>query len=60
VAAGVAAIGYLYRRRTSVRRFAYRLRRMGISSDEADVLTHAYKDMVSLPGLRQLMRHRGP
>jgi len=31
---------------------------MGVSDDEADLLTSGYKDMVSLPRLRQIMRSR--
>ncbi|MEA3239524.1 MAG: hypothetical protein U9Q94_07080 [Candidatus Bipolaricaulota bacterium] len=58
VAGGKMGIGYLFRRRRSVRVFARRLQRIGISGDEAKILVHGYKDMISLPGLRQLVRHR--
>ncbi len=40
--------------------FSRRLGRMGLSGDEAKILTSSYKDMVSLPGLRQIVRNRQP
>lgn len=51
-------IGYLYRRQRSVHRFSRTLRRMGMAKNEVTFLTSGYKDMVSLPGLRQLARRR--
>ncbi len=56
VTAGGVGVSYLYRRRRSVRSFYRSLHRMGISGDEAKILTAGYRDMVSLPGLRQLAR----
>jgi len=29
-----------------------------MSDDEVGLLTNGYKDMISLPGLRQIIRHR--
>ena len=56
---GAMGIGYLYRRRRSIHVFARHLRRMGISENEAGILIRGYRDMVSLPSLRQLARSRG-
>ena len=41
-----------------MRRFSRTLRKMGISGNEAQILTCGYKDMVSMPGLRQLTHRR--
>jgi len=56
--AGGIGISYLYHRRRSTRRFSRALRSMGISIDEVDILTRGYRDMVSLPRLRQFTHHR--
>jgi len=58
ITAGGMGIAYLYRRRRSIHAFSLRLRKMGVSDDDAKFLTSGYKDMVSLPGLRQIMRSR--
>jgi len=58
ISASGMGIQYLYRRRRSVHTFSHRLRKMGVSDDEADLLTSGYKDMVSLPGLLAIMRSR--
>lgn len=59
LAAGGVGISYLYHRRRSTRRFSRALRRMGISSDEADILTRGYRDMVSLPRLGEFAHRKG-
>ncbi len=48
--------GYLHRRRRSLSLFSRRLRKMGLSTDEIEILTQAYKEMVSLPPIHKLAR----
>jgi hypothetical protein len=56
--AGLTAVGvgFLWERRRAVRVFRDSLRQAGLPRDVIESLTHDYRQMMSLPGLRSLSK----